>query len=106
MCFKRGENTRHLNNQVERAQRQNLGNYSKKDNEFETWAYDAFVTSMPISRTTCFWGLFHYPNCSKWPKSAHIPSPVLTSYRMAKLLLKRTKFQHPMGLKEPKKQVL
>ena len=26
--------------------------------------YDAFLTSVPKSRTACFWGLFHYPNYS------------------------------------------
>ncbi len=77
--------------------------HTRRDSHSHT-KYDAFLTSMPKSRTACFWGLFHYANRSKRPKLAYIPPPILTSYRMAKSLL-GTKFQHPMGLKEPKKQV-
>ena len=65
--------------------------------------YDAFLTSVSKGRTACFWGIFHYPNRSKGPQSAHVPPPALTSCRMAKSLFTGTKFQHPMGLKEPKK---
>ena len=54
--------------------------------------------SVPKSRTACFWGLFHFPNCSIWPQLAHIPPPAsssssqfLTSYRTAKSHLTGTK---------------
>ena len=67
--------------------------------------YDAFLRSVPKSRTACFWGLFHYPNRSKWPQLADIPPLALTSYRTAKSHLTGTKSHHLMGIKEPRKQV-
>ena len=54
--------------------------------------YDAFLRSVPKSRTACFWGLFHYPNHSKWPHLAHIPPLALASYTTAKSHLTGTKF--------------